>query len=100
MRERVALRGRRFVGADAILRQRPFGSPNTPSRSGINPRIAAADKHERIAALEKLRGFIALYYEALKQYRDGMLDAVFPAGTFKMRALFGVRCECIPLPGV
>jgi REP element-mobilizing transposase RayT len=100
VRERAVLRGRRFVGAASILRQCPFASPSTPSRSGMSPRIAAADKHQRCAALEELRGFITLYYEALKQYRDGFLDVVFPAGTFKMRALFGVRCECIPLPGV
>ena len=98
VRQNAARRGRRFLGADSILRQSPFTTPRTASKPGITPRIAAADKRVRIAALENLRGFIAQYYRALKKYRKGTRDVEFPCGTFKMRALFGVRCVSMPLP--
>jgi len=44
-------------------------------------------------AEEEERDFQKRYKEALKRYRAGERDVVFPAGTWKMRVLFNVRVE-------
>ena len=92
--EQMALEGRRFKGADAVLRTDPFDFPTSPATKGArNPQVAAGGDSERLlAALTILREFRKRYRSALAAYRDG--DAcTFPAGTFLMALRHGVTCD-------
>jgi putative transposase len=90
----LAARGRRFLGAQVVLRQQPFGrSTRIEPRRGIRPRIAARETWRRIQALGHLVGFLRDYRRAFEAWRMGSATVVFPAGTYQMRVLHGVRCE-------
>ena len=93
-RDEVIESGRRFLGVKGVLRQRVSDSPLTrePWR-GLSPRIAAKNKWRRIEALRGLKWFTDAYKKALALWRQGARDVVFPAGTYAMRLLHGVRCE-------
>ena len=104
LKERLAqlnrARRRPVLGRAAVLTQDPFGqpTPKPPSR-GLNPRLAhkGQDKWRRIELLQALKGFRQLYREAWKRWAAGFRDVLFPAGTYLMRELYGVRCVP-PLP--
>ncbi len=85
--------GGKFLGAHKASRVSPYSRPGTrePKRDAI-PRIAAKDPGIRARALERLRLFVRAYNEALRQWRDGIRDVVFPPGTYWMRLHFGVAC--------
>ncbi len=86
-----------FLGAKRVLRQSPFSSPapGEPRRK-LNPRIAARDKWKRIEAISRLVDFLHAYRSAWKQRRAGILDVVFPAGTYQLRVEHGVLCSPAP----
>ena len=87
-------KGKRYMGPSAILRQNWNAAPKTPApRRQLNPHIAAKDPQVRIAALKRLKGFWNDYPMALKAWRAGKRRTRFPAGTYLMRILFGVRCQ-------
>jgi putative transposase len=89
-RAHVARDGRQFLG---VLRQRPFERPYTVEPRGeLSPRVAAKNKWRRIEALRRLKEFAIAYKKALALWRLGVRDVVFPAGTYVMRVLHGVRC--------
>ena len=89
-----------FRGVKAVLNADPFGSPNSPRPRGLtNPTVAAGGDTELLrAALRLVRSFRERYREALKRYRNGVLDALFPAGTLKMRLLHHARCDVLDAP--
>jgi REP element-mobilizing transposase RayT len=85
--------GRFFLSAKAVLKQKPTSrpAPGEPRRE-LNPRVACRAKFKRIEALQRLTEFGRAYREALRSWRAGVRDVVFPAGTWLMRVLHGVPC--------
>src|SRR5512138_1126672 len=78
--------GRSFLGTWRVLAQKPTGRPAPGElRRGLNPRVASRDKWKRIEALTRLKEFVAEYREALADWRRGLRDVLFPAGTYQMR---------------
>jgi REP element-mobilizing transposase RayT len=90
--------------ADQVVRSdSPHRTLPAPSRLGprreLRPRIAARDKWKRIEALTRLKEFLATYRVAWRALCAGDKDAVFPAGTYRLRVTLGVVCApaCAPL---
>jgi REP element-mobilizing transposase RayT len=82
-----------FIGAEGVLAQDPFDRPKSGEpRRALSPRIAARDKWKRIELLGRLKSFLAEYREALQVWREGLVEPVFPAGTYLMRVAHGVAC--------
>jgi len=82
-----------FLGRRRVLRQSPFGRPeSTEPRRGLNPRIAAVDKWHRIEVTQRLRDFVAAYREARERYLEGDSSVRFPWGTYWMRVRLGAQC--------
>jgi REP element-mobilizing transposase RayT len=90
---RLASQGRRFLGVARVLTQNPFAhlAPGE-RRFGLKPRIAAHDKWKRIVGLLWIKSFEQQYRDSLRSWRTGIRDVVFPAGTYLMRLMHGVRC--------
>jgi hypothetical protein len=85
--------GRTFLGRARVLAQSPFARPKPGEpRRVLNPRVVARDKWKRIEALTRLTEFLRAYRGALAAFRSGVLDVVFPSGTYKLRVEHGVRC--------
>jgi len=90
-------KGREFLGMDAVMRFDPNASPNTREpRRTLDPTLAAADRDERVAAIEGLKEFRAAYREAWLLWRAGTHSAMFPWGTYLMRVRH--RAACRPPP--
>lgn len=86
-------RGAGFLGPARVLRQSPTSRPAAKERRfERRPLVAGADPDERRAALERIHEFVARYREAWSAFRAGVRDVVFPAGTYAMRVVHGVRC--------
>lgn len=92
----MAMDGRRFKGAKAVRRQSPTTRPRTQRGGGINPRVAGRNKATRIRSLQALRAFHEAYRAALRRLREGAADVCFPAGTWRLRVHYAVRCHPIP----
>ncbi|WP_059437394.1 hypothetical protein [Anaeromyxobacter sp. PSR-1] len=92
-----AEKGLGFMGARKVLAQKPTArpSPGEPRR-GLSPRVASKDKWKRIEALGRLLGFLNEYRTALRAWKAGMRDTVFPAGTYWMRVGHDVACAAAP----
>lgn len=85
--------GRRFIGRRRVLRQSPFGRPESrESRRGLNPRLAVRDKWRRIEALRRLKLFHAAYRQSRRRYLAGETTVLFPFGTYWLRVRMGVMC--------
>ncbi len=89
----LAGEGRSFLGKKKILAQNPTSrpAPVEPRRS-LSPRIAGRDKWKRIEALARLVEFVRAYREARAALTQGIRDVIFPAGTYLLRVVHGVRC--------
>ena len=88
--------GRNFLGVARVLKQDPTGRPTSfEPRSTLNPRVAARDTGQRIAALRRLKEFVSAYREAWAAWRSGARDVVFPVGTYRLRVW-----QCVPCAGV
>lgn len=86
-------KGLGFLGAKQVKAQRHTDVPRSDApRRGLNPRVAARDRWRRMEALGRLRSFLDEYREALEKLRSGIHDAVFPAGTYRLRVSYGVAC--------
>ena len=91
-RERTA-QGRGFLGVVRVLAENPLASPPTrPARFELKPRIAARDKWKRIEGILRIKDFERDYRRARRDMLSGVRDVIFPAGTYLLRILFGVRC--------
>ena len=70
---------------------------DTPGSSkpdgSLNPRIACKDKWRRIELIETEVSFWHEHEEARLRYQNGERGVLFPAGTYWLRAQFGVRCR-------
>jgi REP element-mobilizing transposase RayT len=90
----MAAEGRSFVGARRVLAEKTTTRPSPKERvGGLDPRIAARDKWQRIDAVARLVEFRRAYRAAWTKLRQGVRDVVFPAGTYWLRIAHGVRCE-------
>ena len=93
-RRRRAAAGISVMGRAAILAQDPFACPHSPApHFGISPRVAAKSKWARIEALLRSRAFVDRYRAAFLAYVRGMVDVLFPFGTYWMRKFGRVLCE-------
>ena len=82
-----------FLGEERVLAQSPFSRPqDLEPRRGLSPKVAARDKWKRLELLGRLKSFLADYREALEVYRAGLVEPVFPFGTYLMRVAHGVAC--------
>ena len=85
-------------GRKAALRIDTDARPTTVApRRGLRPCLACGNADRRTTEIGLLRSFRALYRAALALWRDGSHDALFPAGTFRMR-WFGARTPDLLLP--
>lgn len=88
--------GRRVVGRRSILRQSWRDTPTTREpRRNLRPRVAARDKHDRIAALRRNKEWQAEYCSARLLWRAGF-DVEFPHGTYWLRRFANVRVKPPP----
>jgi REP element-mobilizing transposase RayT len=86
--------GQSFLGIRGIMQQNPKGNPvSREKRFGINPKIAAKNKWLRLEAIQRHKEFLYEYREALKRWREGDRDVIFPLGTYSLRIHAGVKCE-------
>ena len=87
-----------------ILAQSPMAVARTPEPLGkLNPRVAAGQRHRRIAAIRKLTAFLREYRDALERYLGYLRtdikrarEVIFPAGTYLMRVRHAVECQAPP----
>jgi hypothetical protein len=97
-RKKATERGIRFLGRRNIRRQSRRASPRTREpHFGISPRHACKDEWMRIERLRRERDWLDAYEDALRAWRAGHRDTVFPYGTNKMRKVHRVRVA--PRPG-
>jgi REP element-mobilizing transposase RayT len=93
-RDRRRAKGIAILGRQRIQQQNPFESPDSHApRFQMSPRVAAKGKWTRIEALLRNRGFIERYRAALAQHMAGIVEVLFPFGTFWMRKFGKVACE-------
>jgi len=59
----------------------------------MSPRIAAKSKWLRIEAIGRRKEFFEMYRQAIKAWIAGVVDVVFPAGTYWMRRFARILCE-------
>ena len=92
-RQKMAREKRRFLGVKAIMRQSIYDSPKTPApRRRLSPLIACKDLAQRVLELAMCREWLRAYREALRAWRRADRDAIFPPGTYGMRAWHAARC--------
>jgi putative transposase len=84
---------RSYQGVARVLAQDPSKRARGPALFGLNPRFACGDEEHREELAQDLVDFWTRYGAALRAYRDGDHDVVFPDGTYKMRVLFDVTCH-------
>jgi REP element-mobilizing transposase RayT len=89
----LASEGRGFLGHRRVLAQKPTGRPASgQGPRKLNPRVAGRDKWKRVEALSRLAEFRDAYRKAWDALRQGLRDVLFPAGTYWLRVVQGVRC--------
>ena len=93
----LAASGRTVAGAARASQVHWSTAParRAPQRGRV-PHIAAREPERRLGALGRLATFRAEYAEALKRYRRGERDVVFPAGTYALRRRYRVRVHPPP----
>ena len=97
LREEARRKGIRFVGRRKLAKQRWQECPTSfAERMKISPRVATRNKWHRIAAIRRNKQFDLDYAEAMKEWRAGNRDVLFPYGTYKMRVLHNARCMAPP----
>ena len=93
IRGELGAAGRTFMGADAVRRVRPFDSPKTVEpRRDLSPRVAAGEPTARVAAIRRIKTFLAEYRDAFEKWKAGLREVFFPYGTYALRLLARVPC--------
>jgi putative transposase len=93
-RERRRAAGKRVLGRQAVLAQKPFDSPKSRQpHFGPCPKIAAKSKWSRIEAIQRSKAFVERHKAAIKSWMAGFADALFPYGTYWMRKFAHVACD-------
>lgn len=89
--------GRTFMGVRKVMAQSRFDRPRSPEPTQqLSPKIACRDKWKRIEVLGYLKTFLSDYREAWNLFCQGVRDVIFPAGTYKMRVVYDVKCHSPP----
>jgi putative transposase len=84
---------RSFLGAARVLVQKPSSRPALGEpRRVLSPRLACRNKWGRIEALLRLTEFGRAYRDALRAWRAGVRDVLFPPGTWLMRVQHEACC--------
>jgi len=97
IRESVRAEGRFFVGLKRIHRQSRESRPRSVEpRRERTPHIACKRPELRMREIARWKRFVADYRGALREFVRGTRDVLFPAGTYLMKELFGVRCATPP----
>jgi hypothetical protein len=90
--------GRRVVGRRCVLRQSWRDSPESHEpRRRLRPRVAARNKWQRIATLQRNQEWAAEYRVARLKLLAGVVVA-FPYGTYKLKRFANVLVMPPPLP--
>ncbi len=93
LRDRAKAEGKSFKGASAVKAQRVEVSPKSAApRRGLSPRLACQDKWRRIERLRELGQFVYEHAERRLAFLSGIVDVVFPCGTYRFVRQFGARC--------
>ncbi len=89
---RTAL-GHGVIGAAAVLRQAPTSAPASPAPFlNAKPRLASKSPAHRVQAIRTMVTFLRAYRQAWCQWREGVRDVLFPAGTYALRVHSRVAC--------
>jgi REP-associated tyrosine transposase len=92
--EELRSRGGQVEGVRRVLGRRHTDRARSPEpRGGVNPRVAARDRWERIEALGRRAEFLQAYRVALEKLRGGERDVVFPPGTYLLRVHLRMSCQ-------
>lgn len=84
----------RFVGLRRIRSLSPYHTPTSPEKQfQMTPKAMGKGRRKRNKTIERLKAFLSRYREALKRFKEGAHDVVFPAGTYWMQRFVGVACE-------
>jgi REP element-mobilizing transposase RayT len=84
--------GRAYLGARRVLQTSPFARPETEDEeASIRPRWAGSREAVRRGRERRAR-FLTRYAECRERWCRGERDVIWPAGTYQMRRLHGVRC--------
>ena len=62
----------------------------------MSPKLACLNKWRRIERLQANKLWLSEYRAARTRRSDGDRDVVFPAGTYQLRVLHGVKCAAAP----
>jgi REP-associated tyrosine transposase len=92
----LAGEGRSVLGAARVLAQKPNSrpAPGEPRRA-LSPRLACRNKWGRIEGLLRLTEFGRAYRDALRAWRAGLRDVLFPPGTWLMRVQHVALCAAV-----
>jgi len=83
LREQRAQQGRRVLGRRAVRKAPIHKRPATPKpRFGRSPTFSALTREGWRRAVKRLRAFRAAYRRAYQEWRSGVADVEFPAGTW------------------
>ncbi len=86
--------GTGFLGMRRARNQSPTDSPQSYEKKWkLSPTVQAKRPAARIKEIRELVTFRKRYRVALEQYRDGVNDVPFPAGTYWMRVFHRQKCE-------
>jgi len=89
--------GGTWAGAETVRRSSPFSTPrrDLPTNVGrgahLRPRHLGETSEETRAMREREAGFLERYAAALKAWRTGLHDVLFPEGTWRLWRHFGAR---------
>ena len=93
----MATAGRSFAGVSNVKSAPWSQAPGTPARRrNLSPHLAARNPKTRAEATTRLNDFRREYREAWTCLARGRKDVTFPAGTYQLRRLLGVRCHPPP----
>lgn len=85
--------GRTALGPARISQESTTASAKSVEHHGsLSPRVAGKSRSRRIQSLAMLAEFVRKYRDAWSQWRVGVRDVVFPAGSYALRVHAGVRC--------
>ena len=99
--EDMRQRGLRFLGAEQARAISPYDRATSfEALRALNPTFAVGQEQEDAgpAAADAVRVFRASYRAALKSWRGGTRDALFPVGTWWMRVFHAADVKSAALP--
>ena len=92
-RQQMQTMGRCTLGARRVLQESTTASAKSvESQRSLIPRVAGKSRERRIQALTQLVEFVRRYRVAWSQWKTGIRDVVFPAGSYALRVHAGVHC--------